>query len=81
MKCIAVDSETGALTATADTSCTGSQFVLLTQSELDFYTVSPFRMSVADGAALSGAIIGVWVSAAIVRWLARVLFPSDADPS
>lgn len=78
MKCIAVDAETGALTATEDTACTGSQFVLLTQSELDTYTASPFRMSVEDGATLSGLIISVWVSALIGRWLIRVIW-SDAN--
>jgi hypothetical protein len=78
MRCIEVDSGTGALMATADTSCTGSQFVLLTQSELDFYTVSPFRLSVADGAAVSGLIIAVWVAAFYWRALVRALF-SDAD--
>ena len=79
MHCVAVDSGTGALTATEDTSCTGSQFVLLTQSELDFYTVSPFRMSVADGAALSSAIVAVWAAAFIVRVMARALFDKDTD--
>lgn len=34
---------------------------------------SPFSMSVDDGAALSMLIIGVWVSAAIFKWLARVV--------
>lgn len=29
---------------------------------------SPFTMSVADGAQLSGLILSVWVSAAIFRW-------------
>lgn len=74
MRCVAVDGTTGVLTATEDTSCTGSQFVLLTQSELDFYTASPFRMSVADGAALSGLIILVWVSAYYFRAIIRSLF-------
>lgn len=34
---------------------------------------SPFSMSVQDGAALSMLIISVWVSAAIFKWLARVV--------
>jgi len=79
MRCVAVDSSTGALTATADESCTGSQFVLLTQSELDFYTASPFRMSVADGAVLSGLIVGVWVAAFICRALVRSLFNDGSN--
>lgn len=80
MRCIAVDSGTGALVATEDTSCTGSQFVLLTQSELDVYMASPFRMSVGDGVALSALILSVWVSALIARNLIRVV-RSDADSS
>jgi hypothetical protein len=80
MKCIAVDGGTGAVTATEDASCTGSQFVLLTQSELDVYMASPFRMSVADGAALSGLILAVWVSALVGRFLIRVV-RSDAEPT
>jgi hypothetical protein len=34
---------------------------------------SPFVMSVADGALLSGLIVSVWVSAAIWRWATRAL--------
>jgi hypothetical protein len=78
MKCVAVDGTTGALTATEDTSCTGSQFVLLTQSELDLYTASPFRLSVADGAVLSFLIIGVWVTALAFRSMVKVV-RSDAE--
>lgn len=78
MRCVAVDPGTGVLTATSDETCTGSQFVLLTQSELDLYTASPFRLSVADGAAVSGLIIAVWVAAHYWRALTRALF-SDGD--
>lgn len=35
--------------------------------------VGPLSMSVQDGAALSMLIISVWVSAAIFKWLARVV--------
>jgi hypothetical protein len=79
MRCVVVAGD-GSMTATGASSCTGSEFVLLTQSELDFYTASPFRMSVADGAALSGLIVGVWVTALICRYWARVVF-GDAESS
>lgn len=78
MRCVTVDVGTGALIATGDETCAGSQFVLLTQSELDFYTASPFRLSVADGAAVSGLIIAVWVAAHYWRVMSRALF-SDGD--
>lgn len=78
MRCASIDTDTGAVFATQAATCTGSEFVLLTQSELDTYTASPFRMSVADGAVLSGLIIAVWVAAFIARALVRSLF-SDAS--
>lgn len=79
MRCVAVAAD-GTMVATAATSCTGSEFVLVTQGELDFYTASPFRLSVGDGAALSGLILGVWVSGLVVRYLVRVIF-LDAETS
>lgn len=78
MRCVSIDEGTGAVVATTATSCTGSEFVLLTQSELDLYTASPFRLSVADGAAVSGLIIAVWVAALYWRSLVRAL-SADAD--
>lgn len=78
MRCVTVDPESGVLAATGDVTCTGSQFVLLTQSELDAYTASPFRLSVADGAVVSGLIVAVWVSAFYWRAMVRALF-SDGD--
>lgn len=79
MRCVAVDPSTGVLSATEDETCTGSQYVLLTQSELDIYMASPFRMSVTDGAALSMAIIAVWAAAHYWRALSRSLFNHDGE--
>ncbi len=73
MRCVVIASD-GSMTATSDSSCTGSEFVILTQSELDFYTASPFRLSVADGLVLSSAILGVWVAALVARYLVRVIW-------
>jgi len=66
------------LEATGNQTCTGSEYVLLTQSELDFYTASPFRLSVADGATLSMLIIGVWVAALAFRSMVKVV-KTDAE--
>jgi hypothetical protein len=79
MRCVVIAAD-GSMTATGASTCTGSEFVLLTQSELDFYTASPFRMSVADGAALSGLIVGVWVTALICRTWSRAIW-GDAESS
>lgn len=48
---------------------------------LEFSNVgNPFVMSVADGAALSALILGVWVSAVVCRYLVKTVFTtSDAD--
>lgn len=40
---------------------------------------SPFVMSVADGALLSGAIISVWVSALIFRSFIRTVLGRNND--
>lgn len=42
-------------------------------------TASPFVLSVADGAALSMLIIGVWVAAFALKSLMRVVNPPDAE--
>jgi hypothetical protein len=72
-RCLAIDDSTGAVVATSDTACTGSQYVIVTQAELDLMTASPFRLSVADGAILSSLIVSVWVTGAIARWLVDVI--------
>ena len=77
MRCVVIASD-GSMAATSASSCTGSEFVMLTQAELDFYTASPFRLSVGDGLVLSGAIVGVWVAALVARYLVRVIW-SDAE--
>lgn len=78
MKCVTVAPD-GVLVASTAETCTGSEFVLLTQSELDLYTASPFRLSVSDGAALSGAILAVWVAAFYWRALIRAVFGDSGE--
>lgn len=78
MRCVLVESGTGVLVATEDSTCTSGQYVLVTQGELDYYTVSPFRLSVADGGYVSGLVVAVWVAAHYFKALIRVL-NSDGD--
>lgn len=58
--------------------CAEGEVLVYTAQEVDQNTASPFRLSVADGAVVSGLIIAVWVAAFIWRALIRVL-SSDAD--
>lgn len=69
------------LTIGADTTaCTASQLVVMTQNELDNYVASPFRLSVAEGGAISGAILLLWALAFGVRQIVRMLRESDFLP-
>lgn len=69
------------LTIGADTtSCTSAQLVVMTQAELDQYVASPFRLSVAEGGAISGAILLLWALAFGVRQIVRMLRESDVLP-
>lgn len=66
------------LTVTEEGStCTGSQYVVLTQIELDAATVSPFRLDLDQAAAISGAVLAVWAVGWAIRTLVRVLRHTD----
>lgn len=62
------------------TSCTANQLIVLTQSQFDQGVVSPFRLTVAEGGAISGAILLLWALAFGVRQIVRMLRESDVLP-
>lgn len=59
--------------------CADGELVLYTQYEFFQNTSSPFRLSVADGAAVSALIVSVWVAAAIWRWMIRAVYSPSTD--
>lgn len=59
-------------------TCTGSQYVVVTQTEFDAATVSPFRLDLDQAAAISGAILAVWAAGWAIRTLVRVLRHTDS---
>ncbi len=63
----------------AVTPCTATQLVLLNQSEYAA-TLSPFNLTLAEGGAISGAVITVWVIGWAVRAAIRTIKDS-ASPS
>jgi len=69
------------LTLGADgASCPVSSYVVLTPSEFDNATASPFRLTLAEAGAISTAIVSVWALAWAVRSLVRVIRDTDAPP-
>jgi len=75
----AVIGDGGVLLVTEDTACTAEQFVLLTPAEHHQATASPFKLTLAEGGAISSAIVLVWVSAWAVRAAARALSAGDPE--
>jgi hypothetical protein len=62
-------------------TCTGSQYIVLSQTEFDQFTVSPFRLSLDEASAISGAILLCWAAGWGVRMIVRVLRDSsDVEP-
>lgn len=59
-------------------ACTGSEYVVVTQTEFDQATVSPFRLSNDEAASIASAVLLVWAIAWGVRVLVRVLRDSDS---
>lgn len=59
--------------------CGASQLVVFTQQDFTEYLASPFKMSVSDGASISGAILLVWAAAWGVRVLIRTLNSTDTE--
>lgn len=59
MICVELDS----LGKLQEALCSSSSLRLYTQTELDLLTASPFHLSVADGFAISGAIVTLWAIA------------------
>ena len=54
-------------------SCPAGQYVVLTRSEFDTATASPFVMSLAEGGAIASAVILVWAFAFGIRALIQLL--------
>lgn len=43
-------------------TCTAAQYIVLTRREFDEATASPFHLTLAEGGAISGAILLVWAA-------------------
>lgn len=61
-------------------TCTGSQYVVVTQAEFDYATVSPFRLSNDEASSLASAVLLLWGLAFGIRMVIRVLRESDPTP-
>jgi hypothetical protein len=53
--------------------CATGQYVVLSRSEFDNATASPFVMSLAEGGAIASAVILVWAFAFGIRALIQLL--------
>lgn len=63
-------------------TCTAAQYIVLTNAEFDQATASPFRLTLAEGGAISGAILLIWASGWAFRQLVRLLrTPEPEVPS
>lgn len=62
-------------------TCTSSQYVVMKSQEFDTFTASPFRLTVAQGGAISGAILLLWAAAWGIRQMVGVIRHTDTPPS
>lgn len=63
-------------------SCAAAQYVVMTDAEFQRATASPFRLTLAEGGAISGAILLVWASGWAFAQLQRALrTPEPEVPS
>lgn len=67
----------GLTTGAEGATCTGSQYVVLTQAEFDNATVSPFRLSLDEASGISGGILLLWAVGWGIRTVIRTLKHSD----
>ncbi len=61
-------------------SCTAAQLIVMTQQEFDQAVVSPFRLTIAEGGAVAGAILAIWALAFGVRQIVRVMREVTPSP-
>lgn len=54
-------------------TCTAAQYIVMTNAEFQLATSSPFRLTLAEGGAISGAILLVWAGGWAFRQLVRLL--------
>lgn len=62
-------------------TCTASQYVVMTDAEFSTLTASPFRLTLAEGGAISTAILLVWAAAWGIKTIAVVLRHTDTPPA
>lgn len=65
------------LTPVAGTPCTS--LVVLTPAEYEVMSVSPFQLTLEEGALISAAVLGVWGIAACWRELAAFVKGGDSN--
>jgi hypothetical protein len=59
------------------TSCTAAQYVVLSQAEYENAIASPFRLTLAEGGAIAGAILLLWSVGFGIRWAVRAMHTPD----
>lgn len=73
--------QVGGLSVGAEVAnCAPGELVVVSQLELDQYTASPFRLTLAEGGALATAIVLVWAVGFGVRMAARAINTADPAP-
>ena len=61
-----------------NTTCTPSEIVLVNASEFGRATESPFRLSLAEGGVIAGAVLTIWATAWVFKAVTKSL--SSGDP-
>lgn len=62
----------------ANTECTATQYAIYTNDEIQAVTASPFVLDMAAAWLISGAIIAVFATASISKWVDKAFFDNTA---
>ncbi|WP_239024407.1 phage coat protein [Ramlibacter humi] len=77
-----VDPTTAAVVVVGEASSCSTPYVVLRPAEVDALassSASPFRLTLAEGSAVSVAILGVWATAWAFKALSRALKAGDPE--
>lgn len=78
MLCLSLSAGTVSGFQSGPDGCPNGSWIALTPDEFSHYMVSPFKLSMEEGAAISGAILSVWAVAYGIKSIIRAVRENSA---
>ncbi len=73
MLCLSVSGSSVVVDSVGADTCPAGDYVAFTQAEVNDYLVSPFKLTLDEGAAISTAVIAIWALGYGIRMAIRTL--------